>query len=112
MGLPQFTDGEPYSTPTEAIMATNTSTLAARLGAEAFGTFLLVLGGVGTTVFTAKFPNADTNSLGVGYLGVAIAFGLTVLVGVLRRRTHLGRTLQPGRHSGRGRGEADALASR
>ena len=63
-------------------MATNNSTLAARLGAETFGTFLLVLGGVGTAVFTANFPSADTNSLGVGYLGVAIAFGLTVLVGV------------------------------
>ena len=63
-------------------MATNNSTLAARLAAETFGTFLLVLGGVGTAVFTANFPSADTNSLGVGYLGVALAFGLTVLVGV------------------------------
>jgi aquaporin Z len=63
-------------------MAIRESTLAARLAAEAFGTFLLVLGGVGTAVFTANFPDADTNSLGVGYLGVALAFGLTVLVGV------------------------------
>ncbi|WP_168625687.1 MULTISPECIES: aquaporin Z [unclassified Cryobacterium] len=63
-------------------MATNDSTLAARLAAEAFGTFLLVLGGVGTAVFAANFPDAEANSLGVGYLGVALAFGLTVLVGI------------------------------
>ena len=63
-------------------MATNDSTLAARLAAETFGTFLLVLGGVGTAVFAANFPDAEANSLGVGYLGVALAFGLTVLVGI------------------------------
>ncbi|HEU4807032.1 MAG TPA: aquaporin Z [Homoserinimonas sp.] len=63
-------------------MASNTSTLTARLSAEAFGTFLLVFGGVGTAVFAANFPSADPNSLGVGFIGVALAFGLTVLVGV------------------------------
>ena len=63
-------------------MASTNSTLAARLAAELFGTFLLVFGGVGTAVFAANFPNADSNSLGVGFLGVALAFGLTVLVGV------------------------------
>lgn len=63
-------------------MAINTSTLTARLSAEAFGTFLLVFGGVGTAVFAANFPSADSNSLGVGFIGVALAFGLTVLVGV------------------------------
>ena len=43
-------------------------------GAEFFGTFWLVLGGCGTAVLAASFPN-----VGVGLLGVAIAFGLTVV---------------------------------
>src|SRR4051794_1138561 len=49
-------------------------TLNARLGAEALGTFWLVLGGCGTAVIAAGFPDG-----GVGLLGVALAFGLTVL---------------------------------
>jgi aquaporin Z len=44
---------------------------------EALGTFILVFGGCGTAVFAAKFPE-----VGVGLLGVALAFGLTVLAGV------------------------------
>jgi aquaporin Z len=43
-------------------------------GAEFVGTFWLVLGGCGSAVLAAAFPN-----LGIGLLGVAIAFGLTVL---------------------------------
>lgn len=54
--------------------------LASKLGAEALGTFLLVFGGVGTALFAAKFPDA-ANPLGVGFLGVALAFGLTVVAG-------------------------------
>ncbi|MCY1693236.1 aquaporin Z [Curtobacterium sp. SL109] len=50
-------------------------------GAEFFGTFLLVFGGVGTALFAAAFPDAD-NALGVGYLGVALAFGLTLVAGI------------------------------
>jgi aquaporin Z len=42
--------------------------------AELFGTFWLVLGGCGSAVLAATFP--DT---GIGFLGVALAFGLTVL---------------------------------
>ncbi|EPW7002043.1 TPA: aquaporin Z [Vibrio parahaemolyticus] len=42
--------------------------------AEAFGTFWLVLGGCGSAVLAAGFPN-----VGIGLLGVALAFGLTVL---------------------------------
>jgi aquaporin Z len=42
--------------------------------AELFGTFWLVLGGCGSAVLAAAFPN-----LGIGLLGVALAFGLTVL---------------------------------
>ncbi|MDD5275654.1 MAG: aquaporin Z [Methylovulum sp.] len=42
--------------------------------AEFFGTFWLVLGGCGSAVLSAAFPN-----VGIGLLGVAFAFGLTVL---------------------------------
>jgi aquaporin Z len=42
--------------------------------AEFFGTFWLVLGGCGSAVLSAAFPD-----LGIGFLGVALAFGLTVL---------------------------------
>lgn len=45
-----------------------------RLGAEFFGTFWLVLGGCGSAVLAAAFP-----SVGIGLLGVSLAFGLTVL---------------------------------
>jgi aquaporin Z len=48
-----------------------------RLAGEAIGTFLLVFGGCGTAVFAARFP-----SVGVGLLGVAFAFGLSLLAGV------------------------------
>jgi aquaporin Z len=45
-----------------------------KLSAEAFGTFWLVFGGCGSAVLAAAFPE-----LGIGFLGVALAFGLTVL---------------------------------
>ena len=45
-----------------------------RVVAEFFGTFWLVFGGCGAAVLAAAFP-----SLGIGFLGVAFAFGLTVL---------------------------------
>ncbi|HEX8950421.1 MAG TPA: aquaporin Z [Polyangia bacterium] len=48
-----------------------------KLAGEAMGTFILVFGGCGTAVFAAAFPH-----VGVGLLGVAFAFGLTVLAGV------------------------------
>jgi len=51
-----------------------------RLGAEFVGTFWLVLGGCGSAVLAAKF-GGDGNPLGIGLLGVALAFGLTVLTG-------------------------------
>lgn len=57
-------------------------TTANRLVAEALGTFLLVFGGVGTALFAATFPaGSEGNPLGVGFVGVALAFGLTVVVG-------------------------------
>jgi aquaporin Z len=48
--------------------------LTKRTGAEFLGTFWLVFGGCGSAVLAAAFPN-----LGIGFLGVAFAFGLTVL---------------------------------
>src|SRR5258708_640349 len=48
--------------------------LGKRMAAEFVGTFWLVFGGCGTAVLSAAFPN-----VGVGLLGVALAFGLTVL---------------------------------
>jgi aquaporin Z len=45
-----------------------------KLVAEAVGTFVLVFGGCGSAVFSAAFP-----SVGIGLLGVSLAFGLTVL---------------------------------
>jgi len=45
-----------------------------RIAAEFIGTFWLVLGGCGSAVLAAAFPN-----VGIGFLGVALAFGLTVL---------------------------------
>jgi aquaporin Z len=45
-----------------------------KLGAEFIGTFWLVLGGCGSAVLAAAFPG-----LGIGFVGVALAFGLTVL---------------------------------
>ncbi len=48
--------------------------LTKRAVAEFFGTFWLVFGGCGAAVLSAAFPQ-----LGIGFLGVALAFGLTVL---------------------------------
>jgi aquaporin Z len=48
--------------------------IANRVAAEFIGTFWLVLGGCGSAVLAAAFPN-----VGIGLLGVAFAFGLTVL---------------------------------
>lgn len=45
-----------------------------KLGAEFIGTFILVFGGCGSAVFAAAFPE-----VGIGLLGVSLAFGLTVL---------------------------------
>ncbi|TXL61397.1 aquaporin Z [Aeromicrobium terrae] len=56
------------ATPVETVPPTGSS----RLGAEALGTFWLVLGGCGTAIFAGDQ---------VGNLGVALAFGLTVLTG-------------------------------
>ncbi len=51
-----------------------------RLTAEFLGTFWLVFGGCGSAVLAANF-GGDGNPLGIGLLGVSLAFGLTVLTG-------------------------------
>ena len=51
-------------------------TMSRKLAAEFIGTFWLVLGGCGSAVLAAGVPE-----LGIGYAGVALAFGLTVLTG-------------------------------
>lgn len=48
--------------------------LSKKLGAEFFGTFWLVFGGCGSAVLAAGIPE-----LGIGFVGVSLAFGLTVL---------------------------------
>src|SRR5882757_3949935 len=48
--------------------------LSRRLVAEFIGTFWLVFGGCGSAVLAAAFP-----ALGIGFVGVSLAFGLTVL---------------------------------
>lgn len=51
--------------------------MVAKVSAEFIGTFWLVLGGCGSAVLAAAFPE-----VGIGLAGVALAFGLTVLTGV------------------------------
>src|SRR5829696_3702195 len=48
--------------------------MAAKLVAEFLGTFWLVFGGCGSAVLAAAFP-----ALGIGFVGVSLAFGLTVV---------------------------------
>ncbi|WP_431840630.1 aquaporin Z [Gordonia hongkongensis] len=57
---------------------------AARLAAEFFGTFWLVFGGCGSAIYAAKQiaqseDGQDTFQVGIGFLGVSLAFGLTVV---------------------------------
>jgi glycerol uptake facilitator-like aquaporin len=68
--------------------------VSSKLAAEPSGTFWLVLGGCGSAVLAAAFPE-----VGIGLLGVALAFGLTVLTGACA-----GRAPKP-------RGERQALAA-
>ncbi|MEV5966030.1 aquaporin Z [Kribbella sp. NPDC051952] len=55
------------------------SSPAARIGAEFLGTFWLVFGGCGAAVLAGVVLTPDKVPVGIGYLGVALAFGLTVL---------------------------------
>ena len=62
-----------------------------KLTAEFLGTFWLVFGGCGSAVLAAAFPN-----VGIGLMGVALAFGLTVLTMAYAIGPHLGLPHQPG----------------
>ncbi len=76
---------ESSATPT-AIDHTPTPTgpsLAARLTAEALGTFLLLFGSIAAALFAAGFgEGTDAANKGIGFLGVALAFGLTIVAGI------------------------------
>ena len=52
-----------------------------RLWAEFLGTFWLTFGGCGSAVLAATFVTKDGFQAGIGFLGVALAFGLTVVTG-------------------------------
>ena len=71
----------------------STPTMAHRLAAEFVGTFGLVFGGCGAAVFAAN--PAENNSVGIGFLGVSLAFGLTVLTGVYAFGTISGGHFNP-----------------
>jgi aquaporin Z len=68
-------------------------TMLHRLAAEFIGTFWLVLGGCGAAVFAAN--PSEGISVGIGFLGVALAFGLTVLTGVYAFGTISGGHFNP-----------------
>ena len=55
-----------------------------KYAAEAIGTFWLTFGGCGSAVIASGFPQ-----VGIGLLGVALAFGLTVLTMALHHWPHL-----------------------
>ncbi len=62
--------------------STQAPSTSARLTAEAFGTFLLVLGLISTALFAAGFgEGTEAHNKGVGFLGVALAAGLAVVAG-------------------------------
>ena len=66
-------------------MSDNTTgpSMANRLVAEAMGTFLLVFGSLSTALFAADSgTGANGTSLGVGFVGVALAFGLTLMAAI------------------------------
>lgn len=66
-----------------------------KLTAETLGTFWLVFGGCGSAVLAAAFPE-----LGIGFAGVSLAFGLTVLTMAYAVGGISGGAFQPGGHAG------------
>ncbi|MBU8579990.1 aquaporin Z [Brevibacterium luteolum] len=58
----------------------NTPSLLSKIFAEFLGTFVLVFGGCGSAVLAASVVGDDNINMGIGFLGVALAFGLTVVV--------------------------------
>jgi aquaporin Z len=72
-GLPATTGGA-NSVAAIKFQSLEVTPLIKKLSAEALGTFWLVFGGCGSAVLAAGFPE-----LGIGFVGVSLAFGLTVL---------------------------------
>src|SRR4051812_33597723 len=60
-------------------MSTSAPTMAQRIAAEFLGTFWLVFAGCGSAVLAAGFMASSGVHLGIGFLGVALAFGLSVM---------------------------------
>lgn len=56
--------------------------LLSAVAAEAAGTFVLVFGVIGAATFSASFSKSDV-AVNIGFLGVAFALGLSVLVGAI-----------------------------
>ena len=52
--------------------------LAAKLGAEFLGTFLLVFAGCGSVIISSEFLSSTDVEIGIGLLGISLAFGLAV----------------------------------
>jgi aquaporin Z len=69
----------PLRTPPAEEPETMEPTMPQRLAAEFLGTFVLVFGGCGSAVLAAQFLSDDVQ-LGIGFVGVSLAFGLTVVV--------------------------------
>ncbi|TQK19027.1 aquaporin Z [Microbacterium sp. SLBN-154] len=62
----------------DAVPSTST-----KLVAEALGTFLLVFGAISAALFSADFGASENGtSLGIGFVGVSLAFGLTLIAGI------------------------------
>ena len=82
MNSRQESSADPLPTELSPELDNKEPSAISALVAEVLGTFLLVFGGVGTALFASDFGTGDNgSSLGVGFVGVALAFGLTVVVG-------------------------------
>ncbi len=83
MSTDPIPDNPATPTPVEHTPPAAGPTTGVKLAAEAAGTFLLVFGSISAALFASGFgAGTDGANLGIGFLGVALAFGLTVMAGV------------------------------